>query len=286
MKNRILFSSLMSLGVGLNPITLGQPSLYYQSFDTSYLTPSSPISGDPITLINRYSDNGVTISGNTGSEALWYTLAGKEMMYFPGIDGAFCWPPPCTGTTPSLYLDETTNLGFMYNTGYSYTFYFVGKPLSKDGAIFTTFVDDGLGGNNLGINFDVNTNNIRLAAGRPAPGFSTLPLYEFNIETSIDSNDLESKPLRVFSVRGEDVGSGNTTTYGYVNGIQTVSTIQLNNTVFNPHTYPLGIGSNPGGFDQFSHKGYFGELIIFNTVHDLTTHNEVVNFLKNRWGIN
>ena len=270
---------------GIDPISLSQPFMYFETFDTNYLSPSALTSGDSVLEMYRYSDNLYTSSGDTGCTASWDVLDGENMLYFPGLAGG-CWPPPCTGSCPTLYYTNQ-DISFMYQSGYSYTIYFVGKPLSGSTVEGPIFADDWdyptTSGHeklyvkdNKDIYFRVKTN-----------GLGGL-LFDIPVETNVDSNDLENKNLRVFSVRANDTRDTiNDSVFTYVNNTQTTATTQSfvsNDTSTNFVTAILG-GNAINEPSTNNYEGYFAELIMFKDFHDEYTHWKVVNFLKNRWNI-
>ena len=271
---------------GINPITLGQPVLYYQTFDNSYLNPSSPILGDGISELYRYSDSIEIATGDTGCVASYDSLSGYNMLYFPGNSGG-CWPPPCTGTCVSQYV-ATDDITFMHKTGYSYTIYLVAKPLSTsaDSFVFSNRVQNpSFSRNTESLYIDSNSDvylEINTGLGPGPINMITLP-----IEVNGSGSVLDNKDLRVFSVRASDPGDLITiAANSYVNGVFVTGVTQNSLSLNNFSQGPLRIGSSfGGGPTEYPYKGYLAELIIFNTQHSITVHNDIVLFLKNRWGI-
>jgi hypothetical protein len=110
-------------------------------------------------------------------------------------------------------------------------------------------------------------------------GFSTTFLSYFD-------TDLNSKDLRVFSIRAQDTGDLiSTAAYSYVNGIQTSSVTQTNLSTFTAPNSIANLGGIDDGDSLNTYRGYFGEIIIFNELHSIDTHTKVINFLKERWNI-
>lgn len=64
----------------------------------------------------------------------------------------------------------------------------------------------------------------------------------------------------------------------------TISCYVTTSTTTGLDYFSIGGISEIGPYDE-QYTGYFGELIIFNEFHSLSTHNSIVNFLKERWGI-
>lgn len=287
--SRSYFYSLLNY-TNIDPISLGQPFMYYQTFDTSYLTPTSPTLGASITEIRRYNDSAFSATtGDTLCAPSWEDLNSLKMLYFPG-DDASCWPPPCTGTC-STYFITNQDISFMSLSGYQYTIYLVAKPLSGS----TTFIN--FGGGILG-NYPSGTpaqnydllyvkNNKDIYLTTTFGGFVDT-ILDLPIETNVDSTQLESKNLRVFSVRANDTFNTTTTAAtAYVNGVLTTGITQQNvSTDTSLYGNPTHIGTTPTDGPNFeSYQGYIAELIIFKTYHNETIHKGIVDFLKNRWNI-
>ena len=261
----------------IDPISLGQPYLYYQSFDLSYFTPPNPSTGVGITEIYRYNDSlfsGLTLS--TGCTPTLETINGQEMLYFPGFFSC-----------DSPFYDTNQSLDFMLTTGYSYTIYFVGKPLSGTSITCPVFgnrnspsaIDNDL---RFGV---VNSKDFTLLIRNT--GFVGTTVLDLPIEINIDSQSLMNKDVRVISVRAQD--PSNTTdiaAYGYVNGLMTSSIPQTNLVSPSISNKPVKIGGTESlGPGSLRYQGYLGEIIVFTTFHDESTHYWVTQFLKNRWNI-
>jgi len=280
---RTFFNSLNSLVTNdtIDPVTLN-PYVYYQTYDTSFLNPSGPSLNDPITELYRYNDNGFTATGNTDTlncVPKWSTLDGKNMMYF-NLSGS-CWPPPCEGCTSSYTTDQ--DISFICQSGYSYTIYFVGKPISgfTNSAVFGSYDEVFDAGDQR---LYVDNNNVYFEAYSNSFPFQTL-LYNIPVEINSSPSELQNKGLRVFSIRGYDTLDTITNgIFSYVNGVQTTAITQDNQSlVTGPTGYKMTIGTVSYQVD--SYKGYFAELIIFNELHSLDTHTKIINFLKDRWDI-
>jgi hypothetical protein len=271
---------------GINPISLGQPVLYYQTFDTNYLNPSSPISGDGITELYRYSDSVEIATGDTGCVASYDNLSGYNMLFFSGDPGG-CWPPPCTGTCASQYV-TTDDITFIHKTGYSYTIYLVAKPLSvsADSFVFSTRIS----GPSFSRNSEslyINSNSDVYLEVNTGLGPGPVNMITLPIEVNGSGPVLDGKDLRVFSVRASDPGDLVTiAANSYVNGVFVTGVTQNSLSLNNASHGPLRIGSSfDGGPGEYPYNGYLAELIIFNTQHSIAVHDDVVLFLKNRWGI-
>ena len=100
--------------------------------------------------------------------------------------------------------------------------------------------------------------------------------------------NLGSKPLRIFSVRGQHQNNtASVAAWGYVNGVLTSTASNQISTNTNPSLYNLqllGAETSVFGVDG-PYKGYFGEILIYNELHSESTHTDIVNLLKTRWGI-
>lgn len=284
--SRIFFSSLSGVDYGgsIDPITLN-PTVYFQVFDTSYLTPSSPSSGDSITEIRQYTAETYIASGITGCVATYDTISSQDVLYFPGEIGG-CWPPPCTGSCTTFYTTDQ-NIGFMSESGYSFTLYFVGKPLSGTSVLSHIICDNYMQEpkpNTIQYLTVKDYKNIYFVS--ELEGLGTNKILEIPIEVNSTSSDLNSKDLRIFSVRAQDTRDLiSTAAYSYVNGIQTSSVTQTNLSTFTTPNSIANLGGIDDGDSLNSYQGYFGELIIFNTLHSTDTHSKIITFLKNRWGI-
>ena len=290
--SRLFFSSLSGVDYGgsINPLSLN-PTVYFQTFDTSYLTPSSPSFGAPITEIRQYTAETYTAIP-PDCAPVWGTLNSSDLLYFYTGSGG-CWPPPCTGECNSIFYEVNQNINFMSTSGYSFTLYFVAKPLSGVTNPFTDvhyIFDDAP--ENRGTPRTVNVERLVMYNNKDVYLRTETSDYNFildlPIEVNSDVTELESKNLRVFSVRAKDTGDlVNTVAYSYVNGIQTTAITQsvvTTSTTTGLDYFSIGGISEIGTYDE-QYTGYFGELIIFNEFHSLSTHNSIVNFLKERWGI-
>jgi hypothetical protein len=114
-------------------------------------------------------------------------------------------------------------------------------------------------------------------------------VIDIPFEINISENDLETKNTRVFSLRTKDpLNTTSIAATSYINGVETTAITQTNvSNVTTESSIPFLIGAGATDGPSYEmYQGYFGELIIFNTYHDLTTHNSIIDFLKNRWGIN
>jgi hypothetical protein len=283
--SRLFFSSLSGVDYGgsIDPLSLN-PTVYFQVFDTSYLTPSSPSSGDSITEIRQYTAQTYTVSGTSGCVATYDTISSQDVLYFPGVNGG-CWPPPCSGSCTTYYSTDQ-NIGFMSESGYSFTLYFVGKPLSGQTSLGHIICDNYMAApkpNTVQYLTVKDYKNIYFVSELDGFGGNIL---EIPIEVNSTSLDLNSKDLRVFSVRAQDTGDLiSTAAYSYVNGIQTSSVTQTNLSTFTAPNSIANLGGIDDGDSLNTYRGYFGEIIIFNELHSIDTHTKVINFLKERWNI-
>lgn len=284
--SRLFFSSLSGVDYGgsIDPLSLN-PTVYFQAFDTTYLTPSSPSSGTSITQIKQYTAQTYNASGITGCVATYDTVSSKNVLYFPGVNGG-CWPPPCTGSCTTYYQTDQ-NIGFMSESGYSFTLYFVGKPLSGQTSLGHIICDNDMQRPKLNTVQYLTVKdykNIYFVSERE--GLVISNILEIPIEINSTSLDLNSKGLRIFSVRAQDTGDlVSTAAYSYVNGIQTSSVTQTNLSTFTTPNSIANLGGIDDGDSLNTYRGYFGEIIIFNTMHSTDTHSKIITFLKNRWGI-
>jgi len=284
--SRLFFSSLSGVDYGgsINPITLN-PTVYFQAFDTTYLTPSSPSSGDSITEIRQYTAQTYTASGTSGCVATYDTISSQDVLYFPGEIGG-CWPPPCTGSCATYYQTDQ-NIGFMSQSGYSFTLYFVGKPLSGQTSLGHIICDNYMWQPKpTTVQYLTVKDYKNIYFTSELEGLGINKIIDIPIEINSTSLDLNSKDLRIFSVRAQDTGDLiSTAAYSYVNGIQTSSVTQTNLSTFTTPNSIANLGGIDDGDSLNTYRGYFGEIIIFNTMHSIDTHSKIITFLKNRWGI-
>lgn len=293
--SRVFFSSLSNIdynGGSIDPLSLN-PTVYFQVFDTSYLTPTNPTIGTDITEIRKYDNNSYILSATTCDSGLgvfnptYETINSKNTLYFPGLPGV-CFPPPCS-VDCSTYYTTNQDIGFVSQSGYSFTLYFVGKPLSGNtvncSVIINSNIDDSLVNNYLTVK---NNKNFYFVSEISNGIFGYLPILNVPIEINNTSSELNSKDLRIFSVRAQDTRDLiSTAAVSYINGIQTTAVTQS----FVNDNISAGNPTNLGGAESIfiensdSYQGYFGELIIFNTMHSTDTHSKIITFLKNRWGI-
>ena len=282
--SRFFFNSLNSVNVSntINPVTLN-PYVYYQTYDTSFLNPPDPSLNDPINRLYRYNDGLFTATGNTDTTNCvpkWSSLGGKNMLYFNGT--GLCFSPPCTGCTN--YYNTGQDISFISQSGYYYTIYFVGKPISglTNATVFSDY-DENYGDQK----FYIDNNNVYFESYFSNFILKT-PLYNIPVEINSSVSELQNKNLRIFSIRGRDTFDTVTNAiYSYVNGVQTTAITQNNlSNVTSPSGNLMSIGTSVISDSIINpYKGYFSELIIFNELHSLDTHTKVINFLKNRWGI-
>ena len=92
--------------------------------------------------------------------------------------------------------------------------------------------------------------------------------------------------MRVISIRAQDPGDlvTNAATV-YINNAQVISTPQLN---ISTETFQSAGDLRIGGeiaLQGNQYTGYLADFIIFNTIHDETTHFWVTEYLKTRWNI-
>ena len=277
---------------GIDPVSLS-PLVYYQTYDTNFLFPPSPNIGDPIDFMYRYNDSADEITGYTNNSgaptislpAVYTGLSGNNMLYFDGVsvDGV---------NTGSTYIN-LVDIDFMRFSGYQYTIYLVAKPIGQVGTTSFVFRRQGTQFGSLRqVAMRVTLSGDVEFLTRQGSGFGTTNIVNLTVENNADINELDSKNLRVFSIRAQDPGDLITNAaFAYVNGIQTTAVTQTSlSTDTNPSDLFCigGVGLNFGGgvYEGWpSYKGYIAEIIMFNTIHDITTHDNVVLFLKNRWGI-
>jgi len=286
----------------IDPLSLGQPLLYYSSYYPSFLSPSPSVSGDPIGTMTRVNDNfysASTVSGITCSP-YWDTLSGNSMVYFPVVSSA----DPCYNL--NYFVDSSTPLDFMYQPGYEYTIYMVAKPESVlyETAIFSTKPGYGVGtvprSVNLTIDYNVGTSlhKISYLVRNGSGGAGSTTILSSDFETNISASTLDSGSLRVFSVRAKDPSDLITTAaYFYVNNNLVNSSTQLNiptdiNSGFDliiggytRSSTPCGVVPFPPCDQIFQYKGFMSDFIIFNTIHNDVTHYWVTEYLKSRWNI-
>jgi len=293
--SRLFFSSLSGVDYGgsIDPLSLN-PTVYFQAFDTTYLTPSSPSSGTSITEIRQYTaETYSAITAATDCAPTWDVLGGQNLLYFPAIYGS-CWPTPCVATCDGSYYTTNQNISFMSTSGYSFTLYLVVKPLSGRTADLSSNLNFILNDDPLYLPLPRTSNVEYIAVVDNKDIYLKTETDNYNtilnvpIEINSDETELQSKNLRIFSIRAQDTRDLiNNSVFTYVNGIQTTAMTQ--STVTTGTT--IGIDFSLGGVNPTNsiveelYQGYFGELIIFNTMHSTDTHSKIITFLKNRWGI-
>jgi hypothetical protein len=271
----------------IDPLSLGQPLLYYSSYYPSFLTPSPSVSGNPISRLYRVNDfNYLAISSSSSvtCSPYWSTLSGEDMIYFPGDITGGC-------ANQYYYTDSVTPLDFMYQQRYSYTIYLVTKPESNpisyglfNNSISTPSASRGISLINITSIGDWNI-SFQVRNGSGGPGSFTV--LNLPIETNANSGILDGKNLRVMSIRAQDTLDLITTAaYSYINGILSNSVTQTNvPTDTDPNTIPLHIGALSSLSTPRVMKGYIADFLIFDTMHNEVTHYWVSQFLKTRWNI-
>jgi len=275
------------INVNIDPISLGQPLIYYQTFDTNFLSPNNPVSGTPINTLYRYNDNLLITTGGTNTlPAKWDTLGGYNMLYFNGIT--------VNGVKTGATYNTQINMGLLQSPNYSFTIYMVMKTILEYSTVSSAYTTSyifsqaptGPPSNFLNSTVSPSSSSVKFNTRS-----SSSDILNLTIESNVDVDELNNKNLRIFSVRAQDTNDTiSNAAYTYVNGVETGAYPQLN-VPFLTTSYarPFIIGGFQNTNNSLmtpNYNGYMAEIIIFDTMHDVTTHSGVVNFLKNRWGIN
>jgi hypothetical protein len=261
---------------GINPMSFGQPLVYYQSFDLSYISPSVSNTGDFITSLSRYTDSSlVTTSGADGNYRSYVspTDSGKP---FGLIRVGF----PSSNAAQRILFGDTSTLSGMHSPSFAYSLFLVHKPLigTANNFLFITLNNF----NARGIRIDTQSNNVRFSISDG----SGVSILQVDFEQNVDATSGNNKPLRVHSLIAKDTVSGDFTTpcvTTYDNGVLFQSAAKLANFASGvsgtqPYLYGRQATGNLG-------RGDLAELIIINQELTEAQHLGVVQFLMNRWGI-
>lgn len=294
---------LNSSGYWTSWVTMGSFSIplntavYYTSYFTDYMLPSSISIGNDITDFLKYDDFSATASSSPysfGGSGATYVDGYATFSQLNGRNIAYCSGTYSRGASFASiwYGDATSDISFMHKPNESYTIYFVGKPqtITYGSYLFTTY------------NSFIPPEDTAYEMMRISPTWSVvleitqdnglfLPstnILSLTVETSLNDSDFNSKPLRIFSVRGQHQNNtASVAAWGYVNGVLTSTASNQISTNTNPSLYNLqllGAETSVFGVDG-PYKGYFGEILIYNELHSESTHTDIVNLLKTRWGI-
>lgn len=264
----------------INPISLGQPAFYLQSFDTSFYNSGSIANGAAVVNVQRFSDSGLNFTRtNTTANAIYKVLSGQPHPY-----GYMSWEGNTLGS--GMYSGGTTSdFSFMHQQGGEYTLYFVFKNLQNEATGATKVVaatSNSTG--NRGFLFYISngtgtTRVLNMAVRNDTSGQNVMTLSFPSFDTSIDH------PVCVYSIRYKDPGNlTDIAARGYKNGVLEASidlAYSLSATAASYST--LRIGNRFANDLRFA--GYMGELIIFNSMHSEATHTGVVDFLKQKWKV-
>ena len=285
--------------------------VYYTLRDDLSLQAYSPYPlnyGDDITDFYRYPYYNTAFSATLSATGIsnffgGYTQGYATFSQFNSVDMAYTPGTYSYGSDIALvsYEDPSTNISFIHGSGGSYSIYFVGRPEATSDSLFQTrftifttqdssspgagkwerLYVSSLGasqGNTFSVVFESNQNS----------GMSNQTINKVEFEVGLTASSFDNQPLRIFSILGQNVGNTTSTAiWAYVNEVlvATQSHIKVPNSNAASETI-LQLMSESGGFEKSRfYKGYFAELLIYDYMHDSTSHSDIINEMKTRWGI-
>lgn len=267
---------------GLNPILVGQPTIYVNAGDRAFMTDGNNntfTQNEQIATFKRYNDDGLTFTSASTIQAAW--IGNVAPVY----------------STAAWFSDSTA--GGRYTAGSTSTLSFMHQASTCQ---FTVYVvirnrnNEDTGTTKILLNTSNSTGNrgIQLAIfGGVTLGTRTFRLNINNNtagQTSVTTNvhqwtEGEGVKNRLMSVRLNAIGASVNDIIGasYYNGNKTEDIILLNAlaTQAASQTQP-NLGNRSSNDLRFGH--YLAEFIIFPTMHDEQTHLKICNYLNKKWG--
>jgi hypothetical protein len=272
----------------IDPISLGQPLVYFQTFDTNspYVNPANPSDATQITSFGRYTDNGLTATGVGNGTFRTFRFSDRRGEIYPYNNGVV----RLNGTNSNQRMTFGNNQLFApyISTGAEYTIYLVASPyaLSGDNTGLRVVTMGGALANERCISiwqfYDATPATYAIALNT---GDGSEIIGGMGVGDNLEVNEYSNSPLAVYSFRVKDRGIGNLYAEGYINGYlrnSRDSIKDLSNRTTTTTTSSIGGRSNTT--TQLSRMD-FGEFIFFPTYHSEEVHSSVVEFLCNRWGI-
>ncbi len=260
---------------GIDPILLGQPALYLQSFNSSFLT----MSGNTITAVRRFRDSGLNTNTLATSELIKSNVHNRNWIEWNNT--------AVTAANAKWTIGANTSFAFVHQRSNVSTHYYVVSTIANDDFV------DGSGANYMlstattgqlvgfSIYITANSDGTRQFFFRLRNGASQV----FNVQLTPAFGKIDMGPILI-SIRMKDPNIvGSLVAMTYLNGKQyslcfsaaLLSTSATSSSVLNVGNR----SSNDGVF-----RGRIGEAIIFNAYHDDGTHKQVCNNLMKKWGIN
>lgn len=268
---------------GIDPLSLGQPVIYFAPFDNNYLTNiggNPPVDGDNIVTFKRYTDNGLTFTRtNATSNAIYKTgIANLPMARWENN----------LSTNGGYTGGNTSTLNFMHADSIcEFTLYFVFRNIMNENTGTTKVImSTGNSTGNRGFIFFIGGSGVSgtprsftLQIRNNTAGQNAMAISANNAYTT------DQDFFKVISIRcKKPAGIGQLMATMYINGIA-VATANLDNALaaqLTSTTAPF-FGNRSSG--DLRLNGNVGDLFIFPTEHDLNTHGAIVSFLRSRWGI-
>jgi hypothetical protein len=269
------------LSSGINPMSFGQPLVYYQSFDRSFF--SNPTAALPWTIptngISRYNDGLFTTTGAGTTTALQLRDDIESYAPYPLIRTT-----AGSGNQRRLFGDTTTLISLI-NPNFAYSFFWVGKFNSAASATRYNFACGTLGTPTNSIDIPQTVASGEAAAFFRVHNGGTAIYQNLTIEDRMLVADYNNLPIRVHSIRSFDGNLVDPSRFVYINkNLYRTQVKQINpSSITNTDNIPTLFGrgdnnSNLGGSN-------LGEFIIINQQLTEAQHLGVVQFLMNRWGI-
>lgn len=271
---------------GIDPISLGQPIMWLTAADPTYLvnaTGGTPTDQQQVVRMNRYNDGLFNFSETSSTNRATYRLLpGQAHPY-----GYVNWSSGAGSSQGQYATGTTTSFSFLHQINNSFTIYWIFKNEPNEAITtskfqFSTTQSTGNRGAILylanlpsssarTISFDVRNDTSGTNATSLRAGFSY--------------NNTEDLPVLLYSIRGDlSVATGQTALYGYKNGVLDNIGLMTSLPSFTAASFTtMRVGNRALGDGRFG--GKFGELIIFNGIHDEATHLKICNFLKDKWRI-
>jgi hypothetical protein len=280
--------------IGINPISLGQPVVYFQSFDTSstFINPANPAPDQQITSLSRYDDGSFTTVSAANTDRRRYLAPTNSQNLKPYGVVLFGGLNLSVDSNQRAWFGDTSTLAFMTNPNFAYSIYLVYKPRTPDllnsiKYIFSTAPNTtgtSVRGVSLGISqggvvdTQVTVYNVRIGGNQL---YSSLGMGDR--QSTI--NSFNDQPLRLISIRAFDGNLSDPSLWLYLNGVfsQTRTKIIDITTTANTQLQPTfaGLRNSTANLGLMN----LGEFIIFNEFHSEDTHNKINQFLMNKWQI-
>jgi hypothetical protein len=276
------------LSSSINPMSFGQPLVYYQSFDRSFF--SNPTAALPWIIptngMSRYNDGLFDTRGGGNTSGFQLTNTDEPTLPYPIIraTGANANQRRVYGTT-TLHAP-------LISSGFAFSLFYVARPQSptsgtrvlwSTGAITLTNAPQ------IDLITTISSSEAGLLMRMSTDGGSGNGINIWGPDALIEPRSpvatFNNKPFRVFSVRCFDGNLVDPSRWDYVNTQLQSTKVQAASALPTSETGTSGTLFGLGGSTGNLGIGRLGEFIIINQQLTEAQHLGVVQFLMNRWGI-